>query len=184
MISTPEVTITSRGRHTNSQIWASCECGWRMAPRRDLMTGLGEVRAAVASHTAQTGHQEPTGVPAPGDLHLACGVRHGLNDDCPRPPDSPTGLLYRIMGRSTSGSPERALDRLVAVQALKARLDQEELEAVIGGRMARCTWTEMGETLGISRQGAWNRWGEMVHRYEAVGLLDPDGTEAENETVS
>jgi len=173
MTSAPEVTIASKGGTADGQIWASCECGWRLAPRRDLMANLAEVRAAVVSHTAQTGHHEPAGVPVSDDFHLACGVRHGLNDDCPRSPDSPAGVLFRIMGRPTTGSPERALDRMVAVQALKARLDQEEQDAVIGGRMARCTWAEMGQAVGTSRQGAWNRWGEMIHRYEAAGLLQP-----------
>jgi hypothetical protein len=64
-----------------------------------------------------------------------------------------------------------ALDRLRAVRELRGWLAEQEQHAVIGARMARATWTEIGEAWGTSRQGAFNRWGDRIKRFEASGVL-------------
>jgi hypothetical protein len=43
---------------------------------------------------------------------------------------------------------------------------------VLRARMARVTWEAIGAALGTSRQGAFNRYGALVQRYERAGLLD------------
>ena len=117
--------------------------------------------------------ERPPG-PSAGDepeVHHACGVAHKLNEDCHVPLDSPRGMLQRALF-STSTDPVRALDRITAIDELRRRLEEEEKMAVIGARRARCTWTEIGAAIGTSRQGAFNRWGDMVRRFENAGLLD------------
>jgi len=32
----------------------------------------------------------------------------------------------------------------------------------------------MGQAVGISRQGAFNRWGRQMKRYQTAGLVDAD----------
>ncbi len=167
--------LQSEGWIWEGQIWAVCECGWCGSRYTNLMDGLKSARADVEAHMAETGHVVDAD---PSKFHLRCGVRHGLDDDCPRPADSAAGLLVRSLNQSRPGRPAAALDRLSAIQLLRARLDEEEKEAVIGARLARCTWTEMGQAVGVSRQGAWNRWGPMVQRYEAAGLMRADLPEA------
>jgi len=41
--------------------------------------------------------------------------------------------------------------------------------AVIGARMGGASWIAIGRAVGISRQGAWNRWGAMIRRNEDAG---------------
>lgn len=73
---------------------------------------------------------------------------------------------------ATSTDAALALDRLRAIQELRAWLDDQEAEAVIGCRMARATWAEMGAAIDATRQAAFNRWGSTIKRYESVGLID------------
>jgi hypothetical protein len=81
-------------------------------------------------------------------------------------------LLERIFGGSTVG-PDRGLDRLTAIDEMRAWLDGEEQPAAIGVRMAGCTWIQMGEAIGANRQTAMHRWGQMIARYEHAGLVPP-----------
>jgi hypothetical protein len=104
------------------------------------------------------------------EVHLACGHPHRLNDECVVPADSPRGRLNRAL-YSTSTDPARALDRLAAVEELQKLLKDQEHQAVLGARMAGCSWIEMGEAIGWTRRRAHARWGEMVRRFEAGGLL-------------
>jgi len=87
--------------------------------------------------------------------------------------------MRRITTGSTLGPPARALDRLAAIEELRAWLDDQENEAAIGARLTRCTWAEMGTAIGATRQAAWNRWGQMIARYENAGILDPDPTDTQ-----
>jgi len=114
------------------------------------------------------------------EVHLACGVAHRLNDECPVPPDSFADLLRRAVASSLSDR-EQALDRITAIDQLRRELDDQEKMAVIGARMARRTWAELGAAVGTSRQAAYNRWGEMVKRYEAAGLLDDVDTSGDDD---
>lgn len=108
------------------------------------------------------------------EIHHACSTAHRLNDPCPVKPDSPRGMLNRALD-ATMADHDRALDRIAAIHQLRQFLDNEEKMAVIGARNARCTWAELGAAIGTSRQGAFNRWGEMVSRYEKAGLLKDVG---------
>ncbi len=47
----------------------------------------------------------------------------------------------------------------MAIEELRAWLAEQETEAVLGARLQRATWAEMGEAVGITRQGAFSRWG-------------------------
>lgn len=153
-------------------VGAFCQCGWS-GPTHPCAAGARDTeRAELVAHLADSGHQ-----PFPDDAdgyHQACGHFHDLNDTCPYNPDSPAGQLRRITNGCTLGHPEQALDRLTAIEQLRAWLDDEEKQAAIGARLTRCTWNEMGHAIGATRQAAWNRWGPMIARYENAGILDPE----------
>ncbi len=69
--------------------------------------------------------------------------------------------------------PARAFDRLAAIKELLDDLAEAEEEAIIAARMAKVSWSEIGRAYGgMTRQGAFNKWGAMVNRFEAAGLLD------------
>ncbi len=82
------------------------------------------------------------------------------------PPDSPNGRLYRAYN-----APE-PVEALAAVEELRADLDARQLQLVIAARQGGVTWEAVGAALGTSRQGAFNRFGALVQRYERAGLLD------------
>jgi hypothetical protein len=168
----------SRGWDPAIDAQAFCECGWEGPWRSWSTPGVTPTAAELiaeelAAHRADTGHPE-----FPDDTagrHVRCGGWfHQFNDDCPSPLDSTTGRIRRATRATTGGAPvPAALDRLSAIQELRVWLDDEELQAVIGCRMARVTWAEIGQATGTSKQGAFNRWGPQIRRYEAAGLLDP-----------
>jgi hypothetical protein len=69
--------------------------------------------------------------------------------------------------------PARAFDRLAAIKELLDDLAEAEEEAIIAARMAKVSWSEIGRAYGgMTRQGAFNKWGAMVNRFEAAGVLD------------
>ncbi len=70
------------------------------------------------------------------------------------------------------------MDRVAATVQLRRWVTDIEIQAVIGARMARCTWAEIGTGAGTTKQGAYNRWGKMIDRYEAAGLLPSEGAAA------
>lgn len=162
---------------TSMHVKAFCQCGWSAATRR-WGAGVGPlVKADLDAHLAESGHTAfPDGFDEEGfgrldRWHLACGYFHDFQDACPAPYDSPRGRLERAM-QATVSDPTAALDRLAAIDELRKSLDEQEEMAVIGARMARVTWAEMGQAVGTSRQGAFNRWGAAIKRYEAAGLVD------------
>jgi hypothetical protein len=156
-------------------VQAFCQCGWT-GRRLPWQPGAGDAeRAELAAHIAASGHQEFTwGVPAPDGYHGACGHFHDLNDACPVPAHSPQGRLQRITTGSTLTRPDRAADRLAAVAELRAWLDDQQTQAIIGARMAGCTWSDMADAAGVTADEARRRWGPMIGRYEQAGLLDHD----------
>jgi hypothetical protein len=163
------------GASDNIEVSAWCQCGWMGTVHRCRRNHLPrrlkkEFEADRSGHEAATGHIEDGSPPADAK-HSACGFYHRLNDACPVPVDSPQGYLDRVIDASTT-DPTRALDRLAAVHELRSWLDEQEVQAVIGTRHARCTWTEIGAAVGITKQAAWNRWGQMIGRYETAGLLE------------
>jgi hypothetical protein len=165
--------LRSTGSHPlHVAVQAFCQCGWvgRHHPWDDQARAAEE--AELDAHLAATGH---TAFPSDTDgLHsFGCGHFHELNDVCPYPLDSPAGRLRRITTGSTLDHPDRALDRLSAIEALRAWLDEQEQEAAIGARLSGCTWADMGVAIGATRQAAWNRWGQMIGRYEQAGVIRP-----------
>ena len=157
-------------------VFAGCTCGWSSTAvhlRRSIMpAGLREsLEAERAGHEQASGHGEDrTVVPVPVGLHVGCGFYHGLNDDCPVGTDSPRGLLLRVLEASASES-SVALDRLAAAAELRAWLDEQELMAVIGARLARCSWEDVGGAMALGEPEVWRRFGPLIHRYEVAGLL-------------
>lgn len=128
---------------------AVCTCGWS-GPRRNTY-----------EHAAQDERD-----------HYRDSGHYPLQRDAP--PDSPARQLQRITRGPVLTNPARALDRLTAIRELRAWLDDKEPQAVIGARMARATWDEIGAAWGgASRQAAYNRWGRMIKRYEQTRLLEP-----------
>jgi len=157
-------------------VFADCNCGWS-GPIYwcDGQLISSETAAALRrdreGHQARSGHGEDPEVGAEGRHDFGCGFYHGLHDRCPLPPDSLAGRIHRVL-RGTLGNRHAALDRLVALEELRGWLAEQEIEAVIGARMARATWAEMGDAVGITRQGAFGRWGAIVKGYEAAGVLE------------
>ncbi len=152
---------------------AFCQWGWNgpSHPGGDAGAVDGE-SADLAAHLAASGHQPfADGVPALDGYHQACGHFHDLNCCCPAPPDSPTGRLRRVTSGGTLGHPERALDRLAALAEMRVWLDDQEAAAVIGARMAGCTWAQMGQTIGGDGETVRDRWGQMIAPFALVGLL-------------
>ena len=161
-------------------VFADCNCGWsgpvRWCDGQLLPAEVAKaVRADRAGHEADTGHGTDPEVGAEGRHDFGCGFYHELSGRCPLPPDSPAGRVQRVL-QGTLGNRRAALDRLAAIDELRSWLADQETEAVIGARLGRATWAEMGTAVGITRQGAFNRWGQTVKAYEAAGLLHPAAT--------
>ncbi len=156
-------------------VFADCNCGWSGPVRwcdGQLISAetAAAVRAERAAHEAESGHGEDPELGAEGRHDFGCGFYHALAGRCPLPPDSPAGRVHRVL-RGTLGNRHAALDRLVAIDELRAWLAEAEPQAVIGARLERATWAEMGDAVGITRQGAFGRWGSIVKGYEAAGVL-------------
>jgi hypothetical protein len=173
----------SRGASWSTiQVQAWCQCGWASAWRSwtngTTATNVADaVRADLDDHQAASGHTPvPSGCPGPAGYHQRCGWFHTFDDACPAPPDSTAGRIQRV-AQATINNPARALDRLAAINELRAWLDDQEAQAVIGARMARCTWQDIAGAFGITRHAARDRWEPQIKRYEAVGLLDPDASQ-------
>lgn len=156
---------------------AFCSCGWT-GSRHELDRGRlllpgwrEELEAERTHHEHASGHSAAD--PAAEGYHRACKFFHQLNDVCPIPADCGIGLVIRAEAAST-GDHVIALDRVSATVLLRHWVDQIEIQAVIGARMARCTWAELGTAAGTTKQGAYNRWGKRIDRYEAAGLLPGD----------
>ena len=172
----------SRGRSWSAiRFQAFCQCGWATswqpwASGPAASVAIQTIEAALDGHRRQTGH-----VPFPHDskpevdgYHQCCGWFHGFQDACPSPPDSPAGHIARIDGAPTLRDPARSLDRLAAIQTLRAWLDDQQLHAIIAARLAHCTWPDIAGALGFTAQEACAKWRALVGRYQAAGLLTPD----------
>jgi hypothetical protein len=78
-----------------------------------------------------------------------------------------------VIEASTS-EPSVALDRLAAVVELRDWLDEQQLMAVIGARMARCPWEDLGAAMDLTEPEVRCRFGPLMRRYEDAGLLPGD----------
>lgn len=157
------------------QLFAFCRCGWRGPAHwcdgevfEDAVRS--ELEAERAAHERATGHPEDLEVGANGRHDFGCRFYHDLLDHCPKPASSPSGRLYRVL-RAATTDVSQALGALRAIDELRRWLDEREPEAVMSARLAGATWEQIGETVGTTRQGAWNRWGRLTAAYEDAGLL-------------
>jgi hypothetical protein len=50
---------------------------------------------------------------------------------------------------------------LRSVQEIRNKCNQTELRTVREARKAGLSWTEISESLGVTRQSAWERWHEL-----------------------
>lgn len=60
---------------------------------------------------------------------------------------------------------------LAAIRELRAELLEREQILVGSARVRRRTWSEIGEALGTTRQGAYNRFCDKVKQYDPSGVL-------------
>jgi hypothetical protein len=163
------------------QVQAFCQCGWvtHWQPWTSDPTAaaaaLHMIDAALEDHTRQIGHRPfpHDGIPEVDGYYQRCGWLHGFQDACPIPPDSPAGQMTRICGLPTLGDPFRSLDRLAAIEELRTWLDDQQLQAIIGARLAGCAWPDIAVAAGVTTQDATAKWGAVIGRYEALGLLAP-----------
>lgn len=78
------------------------------------------------------------------------------------PPDSPYGRLHRIYDQEFASDVERNLDALMAIRELRKDLSEAEDHAALTARRQGATWQQIGEALGMSRQAAHERWGNIA----------------------
>lgn len=95
--------------------------------------------------------------------HLTCGQVHDSAEPCRPLAGSPAGRLDRVY-RSAAGELHPALARLRALRQLLDDLADQELDAVAEARDEGCTWAEIGQAWGTTRQGAFNKWGSATTR--------------------
>ena len=71
-----------------------------------------------------------------------------------------------------TGEPRRAMDRVMFragdplkalgdIRTVRAYLDEREVEFIKWARRKSVSWTEIAVAVGITRQGAWDRWHEL-----------------------
>lgn len=83
--------------------------------------------------------------------------------------DECTDLCNEIIGEESSGKaptplerPERTeaqeIERMVGLHSSKEQVDREVAAAVRGLRGRGVTWTRIGESLGMTRQSAWEKY--------------------------
>lgn len=159
--------LSAHGIWPQQSVQAGCDCGWN-GPTRPLDdTSHAQVQDDLELHLADS----PSAVDlSDEETHRRCGYRHHPQDDCPVPPTSPAGMLRRAVA-SGLGRPERALDRVRAITALRAWLDQTEAEAVIGAALNQVSWAGLADAAGICIDDAKARWAGQLDRYAAAGIL-------------
>jgi hypothetical protein len=176
------------GRRSQGPTWSAihvqafCQCGWATSWQpwasnpAAAPAAIHMIDAALEDHSRQIGHQRfpHDGIPEVDGYHQRCGWFHDFQDACPIPPDSPAGQITRICGLPTHGDPMRSLDRLTAIQQLQTWLDDQQLQAIIGARLTGCAWPDIAAAVGVTTQHATAKWGALIGRYEAAGLLTPD----------
>ena len=161
----------------NQSLRAGCDCGWTGHARPLLPDGHATVRDDLDTHLREF----PDALDSCDDeAHRACGFRHHHQDDCPVPPTSPAGILRRA-AVSGLADPNRALDRIWAITALRSWIEQTETEAVIAVALNRISWAQLAEAAGVSKQDAMARWAGQLDRYATAGVLPAmTDTEADN----
>ncbi len=157
--------LKSLGRYSQQTVWATCHCGWagprHPHDRHSRQQALAELETHQHTIPARLDHDS---------AHWRCGWRHDQDDDCPVPPDSPTGQLARITV-ATLGHPENTLDALAAITAIPAWLDDQEAQTLIAAALNHLTWTQLADAAGISIDEARQRWEEQNARNQNAGLL-------------
>jgi hypothetical protein len=156
--------LAAAGRWPHQQVWACCDCGWTAAHRRLDRHSHQLTLADLAGHLREDAYPDNT------EGHQACGHHHQLHDDCPIHPDSPAGLVCRA-ATSSRGDPNRAADRITAITALRAWLDDQEPQALIGAALNGLTWNQISHAAGLTLDQARHRWGDQLDRYHRAGIL-------------
>jgi hypothetical protein len=159
--------MSAHGTWPHQSVQAGCDCGWNGPSRPLSASSHTQVHDDLELHLAES--------PSAADLsdeetHRRCGYRHHPQDDCPAPPTSPAGMLRRAL-TSGLGQPERALDRIRAITALQAWLEQTEAEAVIAVALNQMSWHELADAAGIGIDEAKARWASQLDRYATAGIL-------------
>lgn len=67
--------------------------------------------------------------------------------------------------RNPTITPDSALAALRDARGLIQTLEEWQIQAVIGARMADVSWAEIAAAAGVSRQAAWERWHEIAASY-------------------
>jgi hypothetical protein len=64
------------------------------------------------------------------------------------------------------------LTTLRAVKEIRGKCDMTEMATVREARKIGVSWTEIAETLGVTRQSAWERWRELDEENQAAADKD------------
>lgn len=165
--------LTSVGRGVRMVVRARCSCGWAGPVRPWGAESAAGEQADLDAHVELSGHQalvdQDFDVPV---VHPRCGHLHDSYDDCPVPYDSPAGRLVRTVQASLA-SPEKAADRLHAASRLAEWVADQQLQAVVGARIAGLDWARIARAAGITDHQARHRWGELVQHLEDAQLVPP-----------
>lgn len=79
------------------------------------------------------------------------------------------GFVRRaIRALTTRVGVEADIEGLPAMLDLQRQLDESIGVAVAGLRTAGYSWAEIGSRIGMTRQGAQQRWGRDAHRHQAA----------------
>lgn len=85
-------------------------------------------------------------------------LQRRINEDAAALTERAHGLQMRASA-SSQGANSTALDALEWVAALRAELDDLVTLIVRQARVEDASWAEIADPMGISRQGAQQRWG-------------------------
>jgi DNA invertase Pin-like site-specific DNA recombinase len=64
------------------------------------------------------------------------------------------------------------LTTLKAVKEIRSKCDMTEMATVREARKIGVSWTEIAETLSVTRQSAWERWRELDEESQAAADKD------------
>ncbi len=82
-------------------------------------------------------------------------------------PDDAPGMQQHVTKARAGITPAATLGALRDARALQQTIDEWQLLAVKGARMADVPWAEIAAAAGISRQAAWERWHEITAPLES-----------------
>ena len=81
-------------------------------------------------------------------------------------PTSDLGRFFRATSAvrlaGEEGGPGPALDKLAAIRELRDRLGEEAGHGALAARRLGASWSQIGDALCISRQGAQQNWGKVA----------------------